>query len=75
MEHKELKKNTGPAVTDYNPHALKRTDRPLTGQKSHNLASQLFNKAQKDTMKVSLYDKAYERSYKNSVGPGPAAYS
>ena len=26
-------------------------------------------------MKVSLYDHAYERSYKNAIGPGPAAYS
>ena len=26
-------------------------------------------------MKVILYDHAYERSYKNVIGPGPAAYS
>ena len=26
-------------------------------------------------MKVSVYDHAYERSYKNDIGPGPAAYS
>jgi len=39
------------------------------------MASQLFNKAIKDTMRVTLYDHAYERSYKNSIGPGPAAYS
>lgn len=26
-------------------------------------------------MRVSLYDRAYERSYKNDIGPGPAAYS
>ena len=26
-------------------------------------------------MKVDLYDYAYERSYKNVIGPGPAAYS
>ena len=26
-------------------------------------------------MKVSVYDRAYERSYKNRLGPGPAAYS
>lgn len=39
------------------------------------MASQLFNKAIKDTMRVSLYDHAYEKSYKNKLGPGPAAYS
>lgn len=42
---------------------------------SHNQANQHFNKAKKDTMKVTLYDHAYERSYKNVIGPGPAAYS
>ena len=26
-------------------------------------------------MKVDLYDAAYERSYKNNIGPGPNAYS
>ena len=26
-------------------------------------------------MKVSIYERAYERSYKNDIGPGPAAYS
>lgn len=26
-------------------------------------------------MKVEIYEKAYERSYKNNIGPGPAAYS
>jgi len=26
-------------------------------------------------MKVSVYERAYERSYKNDIGPGPAAYS
>jgi len=26
-------------------------------------------------MRVSLYDHAYEKSYKNKLGPGPAAYS
>lgn len=26
-------------------------------------------------MAINLYDKAYERSYKNNIGPGPAAYS
>ena len=26
-------------------------------------------------MKVDLYDAAYERSYKNNIGPGPGAYS
>ena len=57
------------------PHSPFRADRPLTGNKSHSTASQLFGRAKKDTMRVSLYDKAYERSYKNVIGPGPAAYS
>ena len=26
-------------------------------------------------MKVNTYDRAYERSYTNAIGPGPAAYS
>ena len=26
-------------------------------------------------MRVSLYDKSYEKSYLNNIGPGPAAYS
>ena len=26
-------------------------------------------------MRVTVYDRAYERSYKNDIGPGPAAYS
>eukprot|EP00353_Schmidingerella_taraikaensis_P005700 CAMPEP_0185583478 /NCGR_PEP_ID=MMETSP0434-20130131/23379_1 /TAXON_ID=626734 ORGANISM="Favella taraikaensis, Strain Fe Narragansett Bay" /NCGR_SAMPLE_ID=MMETSP0434 /ASSEMBLY_ACC=CAM_ASM_000379 /LENGTH=44 /DNA_ID= /DNA_START= /DNA_END= /DNA_ORIENTATION= len=26
-------------------------------------------------MNVDLYDPAYERSYKNNIGPGPNAYS
>ena len=26
-------------------------------------------------MKVHVYAPAYERSYKNAIGPGPAAYS
>ena len=26
-------------------------------------------------MYVDIYDPAYERSYKNNIGPGPSAYS
>ena len=42
---------------------------------SHNASSQHFGRAQKDTMKVALYEPVYELSYKNNIGPGPCAYS
>ena len=64
-----------PGPSDYNTIELFQTDRPLTAKKTHSTASQLFNKAQKDTMRVELYAHDYERDYKNRIGPGPAAYS
>ena len=70
-----VKKRTGPGPADYNTIALNHQDRPLTPHKTHNITGQLFNRAKKDTMKVNTYDKAYERSYSNAIGPGPAAYS
>ena len=65
----------GPGPADYQTQTIQRHDRPLTGHKSYNAASQLFGKAKKDTMRVEIYDQSYERSYKNQLGPGPAAYS
>lgn len=75
LETKEMNKKTGPGPADYIKEKYHFTDKLLTNKKSHNMASQHFNKAKKDTMKVDLYDYAYERSYKNVIGPGPAAYS
>jgi len=68
-------KYTGPGPASYNTIAPQLKDRPLTSKKTHNTGAQHFNKARKDTMKVELYDHAYEGSYKNTLGPGPAAYS
>ena len=67
--------NEGPGPADYNTLEPQPIYRPLTSHKSHSVSAQHFNKARKDTMKVSVYDRAYERSYKNRLGPGPAAYS
>ena len=64
-----------PGPADYNTTATVANDRPLTSHKSHNTSTMQFNRAKKDTMKVDLYDPAYERSYKNNMGPGPAFYS
>ena len=71
----ECVKNDKPGPADYYTIDLHAASRPLTAQKCHSIAHQHFNKAVKDTMKVSVYDHAYERSYKNDIGPGPAAYS
>ena len=70
----DLKDQESPGPACYNKHDPHITDRPLTAHKSHNMAQQLFNRARKDTMKIQVYDKSYERSFKNSLGPGPAAY-
>ena len=64
-----------PGPGDYYTIDLTQGSRPLTAKKSHSIAKQHFGKAIKNTMKVSIYDRAYERSYKNEIGPGPAAYS
>ena len=62
-----------PGPGDYNTIQVK--ERPLTSCQSHSVAAQHFNRYKKDTMTVDHYEKAYERSYKNNIGPGPTAYS
>ena len=68
-------KNTGPGPADYNTIRQLSKDRPLTAMQTHSASTQHFNRAPKDTMKVDVYDRHYESSYKNQIGPGPAAYS
>ena len=62
-----------PGPGDYS--TLNPRERPLTSSMSHSVAGQHFNRYKKDTMTVHHYDRAYERSYKNNIGPGPHAYS
>ena len=65
-----------PGPADYQ-HIVPQTkqQKPLTSALTFSNSSQNFTRQSKDTMKVNVYSREYERDYSNRIGPGPAAYS